>query len=97
MNWSFLNLLPFLAPALLTAAHVPPRLVPAITNGMVEAQHLYEAGADKKAHVLNIASTAIESINAEGSHQLDSELTIAAIDKGINATISAIHAFRGAK
>jgi hypothetical protein len=100
MDW--LHLVTLLAPALLAAAHVPPALIGPIATGIQEAQHIFGAknGADKKAHVLNIAAATMQAVNAQkGREVLPVEETTDLVSKGIDTTIGAInfvHTLHGA-
>lgn len=76
---------------------VTPFLAP-ITAGIVAAEQMKGAtGAEKKAHVLAIASAAVATANASGKTAIDVHVVTEAASAGIDATIAAVKAIERGK
>jgi hypothetical protein len=95
---TWLQVLLKLAPTILAVIPgVPPALVPAIADGIAEAEAIGGSGPDKKAHVIKLATDAVTGINAaKGSTVLDPTSTIQAVSAGIDTTIAVINTVKAA-
>ncbi len=66
--------------------------VPIITAGIQEAQQIPGAsGADKKAHVMNLAMAAFQSLQQTGKVHLSASDFQATVGAGIDATVGTIN------
>ena len=97
----FLQILAFVGPAVLVAvpggAALAP-LVPVIISAIGDAQAIKGAtGAEKKAHVLKIATAAVTVANSTGKVRLSETEVEDVAGKGIDAVIGTIHIVQGAK
>lgn len=97
----FLAVLQVVGPVVLTlvpGGGVAAVLIPTVVHAIGEAEQIKGAsGADKKAHVMDIVGSAVTVANATNKVKLDPAEVNAAVDKGIDTVISAIHVVEGAK
>lgn len=98
MNWEkwkeILNVFAPLVFALVPGGAALAPIVPAIINGISEAQQIRGAsGPDKKAHVMAIVADAVAATNdAAGKIVLPSEQTMDAASSAIDTTIAVVNA-----
>lgn len=96
----WLTIAQFLAPAVLLAVPHGEKIapyVPIITTGIQEAEQIPGAsGADKKAHVVNLAMAAFQTLQQTGKVHLDQTEFQIAVSSGIDATIASINAVKKA-
>ncbi len=92
MKW--LDLVKNLAPFILAAVPgVPAVLIPAIVHGITIAELIPGAsGAAKKAAVIDLVSTGLQTANAVKPGTIDEAATVAAVSNGIDATVNAVNA-----
>ena len=93
MKW--LDLVKNLAPLILASVPgVPAVIVPAVIHGILTAEQIPNAtGAQKKAYVLDLVQTGLETTNsAAGKQVIETASTVAAVSSGIDATVNAINA-----
>ncbi len=97
MKW--LDLVKNLAPFILAAVPgVPPVLIPAIVHGITVAEGIQgSTGVQKKAIVIDLVSTGLQTANAvAGKTVIDETSSVAAVSQGIDATVNAINAIHSA-
>lgn len=95
---TFLHILELVGPSAL-AAVVPGvgPFIPVIVAAIGAAHQIEGAsGADKKAHVLSIATATLDVAHATGVH-IDPALTLAAISSGIDAVVAGLKVIEGTK
>ncbi len=92
MKW--LDLVKNLAPFILAAVPgVPAVLIPAIVHGIAVAETIPGAsGAAKKAAVIDLVTTGLQTANAVKPGTIDEASTVAAVSNGIDATVNAVNA-----
>jgi hypothetical protein len=90
----WLTLAQFLAPAVLMAVPHGDKIapfVPVITSGIQEAEQIPGAsGPEKKAHVMNLAMAAFQTLQRSGKVHLDVGQFQSVIGAGIDATVGTI-------
>lgn len=91
IDWkNFGHVAELLAGPALVALGVPPQLAGTVVAGIQEANALAVPGADKKAHVVALASDAIEGYNATAVVKVDAEATLVAVSAGIDASVAVV-------
>lgn len=91
MKWFQLaqSLLPFF---LMTVfPDLPALLIPAIVQGIQEAEQMKGSGAEKKQHVVNLVHLAIQTINTTKGRELISPAVIVVVDRAIDTAISIVN------
>ena len=91
MDW--LSIVKMVVPFVLTAAGVPPIIIPLVTGGIAEAQGIKGAtGAQKKAHVLNLVSAGVTGMNAAaGKVIVDPTLAVTTTSSGIDTAVGVVN------
>lgn len=86
----FLDILKIAGPGLLLAAGVPAAVVPFVVQAMAVAEASQQPGAEKKKTVMDSIRLGASAFEALGHFP---GMTLA-VDKGIDATVAAVNAFK---
>ena len=94
----WLSLIGSIAPyVLLAIPGIPPVIIPAVVHGIQVAEGIQGAsGAQKKAAVLDLVSTALTTVNGVTPGSVDVEDALSAVSGGIDTTISVINTVHNA-
>ena len=96
MHWKkFGRILKAVAPIVLAAAGVPPRLIPLVEHAIVLAESKPGTGAEKKALALDAIRTGIAAAEIGAGRPVVDPGVTAIVSDGIDVAVRAVNAAKG--